>query len=443
ERWETEFQEEVEEKFTLWAESPSNWVDAARRNTLTGMVRLAIGIYVQAGEVLSTVEWLRDGLRAYNTAIQMVDVDRLSTPPEEMANPDVQGGVESNLYGAPQAFHIRRAHPSDYLQPDLAYQWKRVPIRKPWGRLQVIHILEQSRPDQSRGIAEIVAGLKECRVTKKFRDIVLQNAVLNATFAASIESELPTESVFAALGAQDMQGAITTYASSYLGAIAEYAGKGRNLHIDGVKIPHLFPGTKLQLRPAGQGGPLGNEFEQSLLRYISALLGVSYEELSHDYTKTNYASGKLAKSNTGKFMQARKRMVADRYASYIYQLWLEEAINKRLITSLPRNAPAWYDGMNADAYAACDWIGANFGQIDELKETQAAVLRIKNGLSTVEEEVARLGKDWRAVYRQVKREKALRKELDIDDVVGLTQPDNMMNAATGAPSEANDGAGNA
>lgn len=438
ETWESEFQEEVEAKFTLWAESPDNWVDASRRNTLTGMVRLAVGVYVAAGEMLATVEWLRDGPRPFNTAIQMIDLDRLNTPYEKIGDIMVRGGVEHNKYGAPQNFFIRKAHPSDFLDPG-HMEWKTVPIRKPWGRLQVLHFLEQTRPDQTRGIADMVAALKELRITKKFRDVTLQSAVVNATYAASIESELPTETVFQALGAGDfnkMQEQITGFASSYLGAIAEYAGKGRNFNIDGVKIPHLFPGTKLQMRPAGQGGPLGTDFESSLLRYIAAILGVSYEELSRDYTKTNYSSAKAAGNTTWKFMQSRKRMVADRFASSIFRLWLEEAINKGQITTITKSMPNWYDGLNADAYSTAEWIGASRGQIDELKETQAAVLRMKFGLATSEDELARLGKDWRSVYRQLAREQELRDKLGID----FMQPaDNMMNAATGTPSDTGQG----
>ena len=44
----------------------------------------------------------------------------------------------------------------------------------------------------------------------------------------------------------------------------------------------------------GKGGPLGQEFEQSLLRYIAAALGVSYEQLSKDYSQTNYSSARAA-----------------------------------------------------------------------------------------------------------------------------------------------------
>ncbi|MGH9929509.1 MAG: phage portal protein, partial [Pyrinomonadaceae bacterium] len=88
----------------------------------------------------------------------------------------------------------------------------------------------------------------------------------------------------------------------------------------------------------------------------------------------------------------------------------------------------------ADAYSACEWIGASRGQIDELKETQAAVLRIRNNLSTYEDEMARLGKDWRQALRQRKREQDMLKEFGL-----VLEADNMMNAASGEVRESNDG----
>jgi len=53
------------------------------------------------------------------------------------------------------------------------------------------------------------------------------------------------------------------------------------------------------------------------------------------------------------------------------------------------------------------------GQIDELKETQAALLRIKGGLSTFESEIAKQGGDWRKIFRQRARENAMAKELKL------------------------------
>ena len=415
--WEEKFQEEVETRFTLYAESPDCWIDASRKNTFTDLVRLAVGVHTAGGEALSTAEWLRSGGRPFSTAIKFVDTDRLCNPPTKFNDPRTVGGIQKDKFGAPIQYHIRTRHPSDYhlmRQPE----WRAIPARKPWGRIQVIHIFEQMRPDQTRGVAMMVSALKEMRITKQFRDIVLQNAVVNATFAAAIESDLPSADAFASLGGTDNPGAgLGQYAKQYLKDIADYSGNARNLQLDGVKIPHLYPGTKLNLMPAGKGGPLGENFEQSLLRYIAASLGVSYEQLSRDYSSTNYSSARAAMAETWKRMGVVKQNVADRFATHVYRLWLEEAINKGAIESMPQAAKTdgWlYEQQRLDALSSCDWIGASKGQIDELKETQAAVLRMKNGLSTLEDESARLGKDWRRTLRQKKREQSMADDLGVD-----------------------------
>lgn len=434
ETWAEEFQEEVESKFTLWAESINNWPDAARRNNLTELVRLAIGVHLSGGEVLAAAEWIRQADRPYSTAIQMVDIDRLSTPPGMIESRRLRAGVEMDVHGAPTGYHVRRAHPNDWLDA-ASYQWKYIPSHKPWGRVQMIHIFEQQRADQTRGVTGMASTLKELRITKKFRDVTLQRAILDATYAASIESELPTEAIYQALGSGNMTDVemlkvLKAYGGGFLGAVNEYSGS-KGVKLDGVRIPHFFPGTKLNVRPAGHGGPLGTEFEQSLLRYIASGLGISYEQLSRDYTKTNYSSARAAMTETYKYMTSLKKRVAEKFASHVYMLWLEEAISKGHITSMPKSAPNFWEGLNREAYSACEWIGASRGQIDELKETQAAVLRIKYHLTTYEDELARLGKDFRKVFSQREREKKMMEER------GLTvEPqDNMMNAASGAPRE--------
>ncbi len=432
--WAEEFQEEIEAKFTLFAESPENWVDAQRMNTLTGLVRLAIAVHLSHGETLASVEWIREFRRPYNTAIQMVSPTRLSNPDGRENDRFLRNGIEKNRWGAPSAYHIRQAHPGDYWD-SRAFHWRRVPVRKPWGRLQVLHILEQGMPDQSRGITQMTSALKEMHMTRKFRDVTLQQAVLNATYAATIESEMPPEAIHASLGGTS---SFAQALDPWMQALSSYSSGAKGLHLDGVKIPHLFPGTKLNLNQAGEPGGVGSDFEQSLLRYISASLGVSYEQLSKDYSKTNYSSARAAAAETEKHMKARKKLVADRMASQIFRLWFEEALNKGEITSLPRNAPNFYEGQNADAYTACDWIGANRGQIDELKETQAAKLRIDAGLSTREREISRLGEDYRDVFEQQAREKKHMARLDLDFSGANTGKAPNAPAAEQTPGEEND-----
>ena len=85
--------------------------------------------------------------------------------------------------------------------------------------------------------------------------------------------------------------------------------------------------------------------------------------------------------------------------------------------------------MAKAAYTRCTFVGSGRGQIDELKETQAAMLRVKAGLSTYEEECAKLGKDWREVFEQLAREQRMIQSLGI--------PVNLDATAKGKQSAAN------
>lgn len=443
--WAEAFQQEVEEKFTLWAESPQKWVDAARENDFTSMIRLLVGVYVFTGEVLATVEWPKQKDREFNTAIQLIDSDRLSTPPSQMHRKNIIGGIKRDTYGAAMSYYIRTTHPADWRWGTGGEagipNWKEVPTKKPWGRLQVIYLREQNRIDQSRGMSDMVAGLREMAITRKFRDVTLQRAVLAATYAATIESEYPPEIVYQQLGAVPGTDSVDVFADAaegYLAAINDYIGASKHMMIDGVKVPHLFPGTSFKMQSAGEQAGVGQDFEASLLRYMARALNVSYEELSGDFQKSSYSAARAALLTSGKFMASRKRAVADAFANAVFRLWLEEAIQKDMLTTFRAGeADMLYtngcQNMMFDALCQCDWIGAGRGQLDELKETQASVLKIKYGLSTHEDELARLGKDWRKVYAQLEREKEERDARGIE-----LQDDNSVNAASGSPRESED-----
>jgi capsid protein len=136
--------------------------------------------------------------------------------------------------------------------------------------------------------------------------------------------------------------------------------------------------------------------------------------LSRDYTKTNYSSARAASASTQKSMNARKKFVADRMADDTFALWLEEEFDKGWIP-LPRGVGKefFYLPFAKEALTQAQWIGAGRGQIDELKETQAAILRINGGLSTYEAEIAQLGGDYRRTFRQRAREEQLKTELNL------------------------------
>jgi lambda family phage portal protein len=413
EGWAEEFQTVVEDLFQLYADSPNNYFDMGQMNTFTGMIRMGVLGFLKTGEVISTAEWDRTAGRPYKTCAQMISSDRLSNPDLQADSDSLRRGIQYDSLGRPQGYWIQVAHPGDtFMMNKSMFTWKYIPIRKPWGRKQVIHIIEQQEPDQSRGIADMVAALKNMRMTKKFQEVTLQNAVVNASYAAAIESELPPELVIQQMGGGNTD--MSAILGKYLEMMGAYFGASTNVQIDGAKIPTLFPGTKLNLKPMGTPGGVGTDFEMSLLRHTAAALGLQYEEFSRDYSRSNYSSIQAGGAVTRRFMEGRKKMVADRQATEYFMLWLEEAIAAGDVP-LPKGMrrDIFYKPLMKEAFSKCDWVGASQGQIDQLKETQAAMLRIKAGLSTYEKEIARLGGDYREFFQQMAREQGMIKELNL------------------------------
>lgn len=414
EEWAEAMQINVENIFNVMADSDDCWFDASRKNTFTGLIRLAVGGFVMSGEVLAVSEWIKEYRRPFSTAIQMISPARLSNPNELADTITLRRGVALDFRGRSIGYHIRSGFPSDPY--GTIFNWKYVPAEKPWGRKLVCHIVEQLLPEQNRGVADMVAVLKQMKMTKKFQEVTLQQAVVSATYAAAIESELPPGMIFEQLGGgEGVAEGLENYIGTYMDMMASYLDASKNIAIDGVKMPHLFPGTKLNIKSMGTPGGVGDSYERSLLRHTASALGLSYEQFSRDYSNTNYSSARASMAETWKFMSSRKKMVADRTASYIYKLWFEEQWNAGLIALPPGKTRAWfYEPGVKDALTACTWIGASRGQIDELKETQAAILRINSGLSTYEKEISRLGEDFREVFGQRAREMKLAKSLGLD-----------------------------
>lgn len=441
--WADEAQQAIEQRFALIAESDQCYLDAAGMNTFTGMVRLAVAGFIMTGEVLATSEWDKSSGRPLKTCFQMIDPSRLKNPDWGADTETLRRGVKIDAKGKPLGYYIQKSHPTafypgQYNLLDFSY----VPRSKPWGRTQVFHIIEQLFPDQHRGVADMVAALKRMRMTKHLQDVVLQNAVINATYCAAIESEMPTAEMIVAMGGDaSSPEALNDAIGAYLAGLTKYLAGSENIALDGAMIPHLYPGTKLQMKTLGTPGGVGTEFESSLLRHTAAALGMDYAEFSRDYSKMSYATAKLSDSKTQRGMKSRKKMVADRFASGMYINVLEEFIAQGYVPLPPGFTRDDYyrDPLMREAFSRCSWIGQGTGQIDELKETQAAILRIKAGFSTYEIEIARLGEDYRDIFEQRAMEEGIIKGYGLTFALDTNKGNTGQGGDTGGSGE---GAGN-
>lgn len=405
--WAAEFARQVEAKWREYNQDPGFYADAERHNTVSGLMGLAYRHYAVEGDSFAVLLWRPERLGKYSTVIQVIDPDRLSNPYDAVDQDRLRGGVEIDEDNAAVAYHIRKRHPFDVSWGRVhAFEWERVARETDWGRPVAVHFFDKERAGQTRGSSRLASIVEPLKMDHGLGKATLGAAVLNAILAAFIESPFDPAMVEEGFAAQ---GGLNKYQAER----TEFHRDSR-LSLGGVRIKHLFPGEKFTMNNVTQ--PSGNfePFELSVLRKVASGLGLSYEQLTQDWSKTNYSSARAALLETWRGFTARRTSFTQRFCTPIFAAWLEEAIDIGEI-ELPDGAPDFYDARAA--WVSCSWIGPARGWVDPVKEAQAAGLRIEGGLSTLQQECAEQGLDWEEVLDQQAREREARKRLGLPEPV--------------------------
>jgi lambda family phage portal protein len=185
---------------------------------------------------------------------------------------------------------------------------------------------------------------------------------------------------------------------------AEYAGDDTDSK--GNLIAEVEPGVLEQLPPGVKFSaftpdhPVGNyaPFIKATLRGIASGLCVSYNSLAADLESVNYSSlrgGALEERDFWKMLQA---WMIDQFCSNIYSDWLKWML---LTGEIP------YPYSDFGKLHAPKWQPRSWAWVDPLKDLQANIEAIKNGLASRQEIAAADGKDLDDLLEQIKIEKEL------------------------------------
>ena len=385
--WEDEWQAKVEGLWRAWADSFA--CDAAQKLNFHGLTTQVFKSCLINGEALALPLWIKG--RQFSTTIQLVEPDRLSNPHYACDTKTMRSGIEIDKYGSAVAYYFQKEHPGDYWSAE--QKWERIPAFTDFGRRRVIHIHDINRIGQSRGKPILSSIMPMFKMLDHYERSELQAAIVNAMIAAFIETPMDNEGLNELFGGSS---------DDYLNAKKDWQVK-----LEGGSIIPIFPGDKVAPFTPSRPNSAYGAFVENLLRHIGTGLNIPYELLLKDFSKTNYSSARSALLEAWRYFNGRRQWLSDYWATPVYELWLEEAVNKGLV-----DAPDFYE--NKYAYTRCKWIGPGRGWVDPVKEAQACQIRMDIGLSTLETECASQGLDWEEVLEQRAREKAKLQELGLD-----------------------------
>ncbi|AIR03410.1 plasmid partitioning protein ParB [Cedecea neteri] len=404
--------DDVEAAWREYAEDHHCYMDVERKRTFTMMIREGVAMHAFNGELFTQpAAAARSAGRIFRTQFKMVSPKRVSNNNGVMDSATQRAGVVIDRNGAAVGYNVSE----DTYPLWGGRKWRYIPRELANGRPGMIHIFEPLEDGQTRGANQFYSVMEQMKMLDTLQNTQLQSAIVKAMYAATIESELDTEKAFEfILGAGDDKTAQNNSGISKL--LQQYIVyyQAAQVKFGGAKVPHLFPGDSLNLQTAQDTDNGYSVFEQSLLRYIAAGLGVSYEQLSRDYSQVSYSSARASANESWRYFLGRRKFIAARQASMMFGCWLEEAFARGIIR-MPAKARYSYQEARG-AWSNSEWIGAGRMAIDGLKEVQESVMLIEAGLSTYEKECGKLGEDYQEVFRQQVREAQERRE------AGLTQP---------------------
>ena len=380
-----EWKRTVLREFEFYASSIN--CDSLRLNNFYELQQLAFISKLVSGDTFALLPYKKRAGFPYDLRIQLLEADRIGTPAEKLGDARISQGVEVKN-GEITAYYIFNQHPG---ASNFDYTYKRVEaFGAQTGRCNIIHIMEAERPEQTRGIPVLAPVIESLRQLGKYTNAELTAAVVGGLFSVFVQSLTPEAGMGEAISEQDK---ITDDDYSY------ELGYG--------SIVHLDKDEDIKIAAPGRPNTAFDGFVNAILRQIGAALEIPYELLIKHFS-ASYSASRAAILEAWKMFRMSRKGFADDFCQPIYEEWLSEAVAKGRVY-----APGFFDDpIIKAAYCKAEWHGPSPGQIDPLKEVNAAVIRIREELSTREREAAELtGTDYTVNHRQRIREEIMHNEL--------------------------------
>lgn len=380
------YQASCERAWKIWCRE----ADAGGRMTFANIQYLNIRTMLVHGEFISLPLMLKRPSRTFSLALQDVHPSRLATPSDRTTDPSLRSGVHLGDCREPVGYSI--ANPRDGLLTTSldSSQFRYYPSWR-GHRPQVLHRFFVREPEQVRGESILAPAMKSFRDLSDYLDYELVANVITSMFPVFIETLDPT-------------GVAT--------GLAEEAGEAgqRYLSYEAGQVLYGQPGQRPHLLSANRPGGSFGVFVERILRALGASVGIPYELIAKDFSKTNYSSAKAALAEAWKLFNLYRQWMRDGFCQVLWEMVLEEAWLRGML-ELPPAAPDFYDARFD--YCAAEWIGPGAGVVDPVKEMEADIAGLESGVLTLSEVIAKRGGDWESVADQRARERDKLQELGL------------------------------
>jgi len=376
---------EIENDFAEWAHT-INLADKLR------VMRYAKFVDGETFAVLFTNPRLAP-LSDVTLDVRVVDCARVTAQysgKELINDPNFDDGILFNVYGEPISYRILDYNPGDAVQTAIA-------TATTYPAVNVCHWFKPFAPEQRRGISEIAPCIDLFNLIDRYSKAVVQAAETAADLAMVIKTDaVEDETASVDFGANPPAGKANPVGEDEPFVQFPWS-RGMTM-----TLPEGWDAKQIAAeQPSNSYGMLVDE----ILAQIGAAINVPKLLMKNSAENYNYSSARVDLQNFQNAVRLDRDSLVHHVLNPIWRAWFLEYRAIHSLDFVPRTT--WYfDG---------------FFHVDPLKEANAQITRVQNGLSSLAAEYGARGMDWERELRQIAREKAFIKALEEEYGVRLTQ----------------------
>jgi lambda family phage portal protein len=372
------WEKKTEREFRMWA--GKSWCDITKAQNFYSLQGLAFFNALLSGDVFALLPFINDPLSGcpYSLRVQIIEADFICNPNGAADTKLISGGVETDDYGAPIAYHLRKIIDPTFYTSDEYGTWERLlAFGKESGRRNVLHLFTKERPGQRRGLPMLAPVIEVLKQMSRLTEAELMAAVITAFFTVFVKTNPATG------------GLTPSFVPGETGVNASNDPRDANVYAMGNgNVIELDENQSIELadpkRPNGGFEP----FFIALCKQVGSALEIPYEQLILHFD-ASYSAARGAILEAWKAYRNRRVWCASYFCQPIYEEFLTEAITLGRIVA----TGFFQDPLIKEAWCGSRWVGPGQGQINPYQETQAALLKIEGNLGTHEEEYTAITAD--------------------------------------------------
>ncbi len=353
-----------------WAETVA--CDFDGRLNFFGLQRLAMTTIVESGEVLIVRRTApTDSTLPVPIQLRVVEPDLIDSSRDGIladTKNEVVQGIEFDLSGRRVAYYLFPRHPGG----DTGFIASRSSIRVP--AEDVLHVYDVNRAGQARGVPWLASVIARLHDLDDFEDAALMRQKIAACFAVFVED---FDGTATPVGKKDLE-------------------DDRLETVEPGLISYLPPGRKISVaQPPATTDPA---FSAGTLRRIAVGLGITYEELTGDYSMVNFSSARMGRiSQQANIHDWRWNMLIPQMCDPVWQWVMFDAVRFLRLQAVP----------------GVEWAPPPMPLLEPEKEGLAYQRLIRSGAMTLPQVLRERGEDPATHLREIADTNKLLDELEI------------------------------